>query len=114
MLHGAGVAMAFKIRGEALKLTPASGFGSFRPVAAALVPTDPTLDKPETAKDQESIRQIRELLASDGRLAAISSQITIVARGGRVWLRGQVNTAEKQARRAGGVLDVKNELVVME
>jgi len=46
--------------------------------------------------------------------------VTIVARNGRVWLRGQVNTAaqraaiEKAARRAVGVIGVNNELVAME
>jgi osmotically-inducible protein OsmY len=85
-----------------------------------MVQTDPARDKPETAEDEQSIREIRALLASDRALAPISAQVTIAVRGGRVWLRGQVNTAgeraaiEKAARRAGGVLVVKNDLVVME
>ena len=103
-----------------LGLTPASGAGSPRTVAGALVPTDPARDKAESAADQESIREIRALLASDHALASIAPQVTIFARNGRVSLRGQVNTAEqraaieKAARRAGGVINVKNELVVME
>lgn len=103
-----------------LTLTPASGSASPRAVSAPLVPTDPSRDKPKNASDQESIREIRALLASDAALASIAPQITIVAREGRVWLRGQVNTAgqraaiEKAARQAGGVLNVTNELVVME
>lgn len=101
-------------------LTPASSVGSTRPVSAQLVSTDPVGDKAETAQDQESLREIRALLASDKALTTTSSQVIIIARDGRVWLRGQVNTAgqragvEKAARRAVGVLDVKNELVVLE
>lgn len=101
-------------------LTPASAAGAPRPVSAALVQTDPARDKADTTTDQDSIREIRALIAQDKALGVASSQVTIVARNGRVWLRGQVNTAEqraaieKAARRAGGVLDVKNELVVME
>ena len=105
---------------SSLALTPASGNGAPRAVSPQMVQTDPARDKPETAQDEQSIREIRALLASDRALAPISPQVTIAVRGGRVWLRGQVNTAgeraaiEKAARRAGGVLDVKNELVVME
>ena len=103
-----------------LTLTPASGIGAPRTASAQLVPSDPTRDKPESVQDQESIREIRELLASDKKLAPIAHQVTIVARHGRVWLRGQVNTAdqraaiEKVARQAAGVINVKNELAVME
>ena len=103
-----------------LTLTPAAGTGAPRTSSAALVPSDPTRDKPESAQDKESIREIRELLAADKSVAAISNQVTIVAKQGRVSLRGQVNTAaqraaiEKAARQAVGVTNVKNELVVME
>jgi len=103
-----------------LTLTPASGTGSPRTTSAQLVPTDSTRDKPETARDEESIREIRAALASDGKLSSVASRVTIVARNGRVWLRGQVNTAaqraaiEKAARRAVGVIGVNNELVAME
>jgi hypothetical protein len=101
-------------------LTPASALGEPRPVSAGLVQTDTSRDKAGSAADQESIKEIRALLASDPTLGVTASQVTIDARNGRVWLRGQVNTAqqragiERVARRAGGVLDVKNELVVME
>jgi osmotically-inducible protein OsmY len=66
------------------------------------------------------VREIRELIAADKALSVTSRQITIVVKDGRVWLRGQVTTAqdraalEKLARQAGGVIDVRNELVVME
>ena len=106
-------------------LTPASGAGSPRAVSASLVsaspaPTERPRDTAESAQDQESIREIRALLASDKALSTTTSQVTIAARDGRVWLRGQVNTAEQRAgveriaRGAGGVLDVKNEIVVLE
>jgi hypothetical protein len=103
-------------------LTPASAVGEPRPVpaAASLVQSGPARDKADSAADQESIQEIRALLAADTTLSVPSSQVTILVRNGRVWLRGQVNTAqqrtgiERAARRAGGVLDVKNELVVME
>jgi BON domain len=106
-------------------LTPASGVGSPRTASASLVsalaaPTEPARDTAESEQDQESIREIRALLASDKALSTTTSQVTIAARDGRVWLRGQVNTAEQRAaieriaRGAGGVLDVKNELVVLE
>ncbi|HXK17497.1 MAG TPA: BON domain-containing protein [Polyangiaceae bacterium] len=100
-------------------LTPANGVGSARPVSA-LVSMDPMRDKAESPQDQESVRDIRALLAADRALAATSPQVTIVVRDGRVWLRGQVNTAtqraaiEKTARKGVWVRDVKNELVVME
>jgi osmotically-inducible protein OsmY len=77
-------------------------------------------DKSDSAQDQDSIREIRALLGADKMLAAIAPRVTIVARNGRVWLRGQVNTAEQRAgieraaRQAAGVIDVNNELVVME
>ena len=104
-----------------LTMTPASGAGSPRSSSASLV-SAPTVasDKAETARDRESIREIRQLLASDETAAAVAPQLTIVARNGRVWLRGQVSTneqrtaIEKAARRAGNVLNVNNELVVLE
>ena len=108
-----------------LTLTPASGFGAPRRGSAALVAApaaaaDVAADKAESAQDRESIREIRELMAADATVAAIAPQVTIVARNGRVWLHGQVSTGaqraaiEKAARRAGGVLNVNNELAVME
>jgi osmotically-inducible protein OsmY len=83
------------------------------------VPSAPQGDKPHTISDQESIREIRARLAEDRALAPMAERVKIVARSGRVWLRGQVNTAEqraaieKAARRAAGVIDVNNELVVL-
>jgi hypothetical protein len=103
-----------------ITLTPASGFGAPRTGSAKLVASDPARDKPDSAQDQESIREIRELLAADKALAPVASRVTIVARNGRVWLRGQVNTAEQRAGiersalRAAGVIGVNNELIVME
>jgi hypothetical protein len=110
----------------AAPLSPASGNGSPRSVSAQLVP-DPardqapnSRDQAATARDRESLREMRALFASDPALAPIANQITIVARDGRVWLRGQVNTTEqrtaleKAARQAAWVLNVNNELVVME
>jgi len=86
-----------------------------------LVSATPAPDDQATSpQDQQSVREIRELLAADPGLASIAPRLVIVARRGRVWLRGQVNTAtqraaiEKAARQAGGVIDVKNELVVLE
>lgn len=102
-----------------LTLTPASGVGAPRTASAQLVPSDPQRDKPDTASDQESIREIRALLAADRALAPIAARVSIVARSGRVWLRGQVNTPEQRAaietaaRRAAFVIDVNNELLVM-
>lgn len=102
-----------------LTLTPASGVGEPRAASAQLVPSAPQSDKPQTTSDQESIREIRALLAQDRALAPMAARVNIVARSGRVWLRGQVNTSEqraaieKAARRAAGVIDVNNELVVM-
>lgn len=101
-------------------LTPASTLGAARPSSAQLVPSNPVLDKADSPSDQESVREIRGLLAADKSLSATARQVTIVARDGRVWLRGQVNTAEERAaveraaRQAGGVVDVRNELLVME
>ncbi len=103
-----------------LTLTPASGTGAPRQTSAALVGNDGSRDKAETDADRESLREIRELIAEDASLRSAASQVVIVARDGRVWLRGQVNTAaqraaiERAARRAGNVLSVNNELVVME
>jgi hypothetical protein len=102
------------------RLTPASALGQPRPTSAPLAPSDPALDKADSASEQQSLREIRELLAADKSLSATARQVTIVVRDGRVWLRGQVNTAEERAaveraaRQAGGVVDVRNELVVME
>jgi hypothetical protein len=103
-----------------LSLTPASGTGQARNSPAGLVATDSASDKPKSSADRESIREIRGLLAADSNLAPMAQRVTIVARDGRVWLRGQVNTAEqraaieKAARQAAGVLNVHNELVVSE
>jgi hypothetical protein len=105
-------------------LTPASGVATPRTGSAQLVPNAAPQDKADTAEDQASVREIRELLAADKTISP-SAKLTIVARNGRVWLRGQVTTAEvttaeeraaieRSARRAGGVVDVRNELVVME
>jgi osmotically-inducible protein OsmY len=104
-------------------MTPASGVGAPRTSSAQLVPGTPAssaLDRGDTSQDHESIRDIRSLLASDPTLASIAPQVTIVARNGRVWLRGQVTTKEqrsaieKAARRAVWVVDVNNELATME
>ncbi|MES1182799.1 MAG: BON domain-containing protein [Myxococcales bacterium] len=104
---------------DQVSMTPASGTGSAR--MAALVPAAAARDdKADGAQDQESIREIRALVAADPTVASTASQLVIVARSGRVWLRGQVNTAaqraaiEKAARQAAGVVNVKNELVVLE
>lgn len=103
-----------------LTLTPASSAEPPRTSSAALVASDAARDKPESAQDQESIREIRALLAADRSLAPLSKQVTLVVKHGRVSLRGQVNTAEqraaieKAARQAVGVTNVKNELAVME
>jgi hypothetical protein len=100
-------------------LTPASGVATPRTGSLELVPNAAPQDKADTAEDQASVREIRELLAADKSISP-SARLTIVARNGRVWLRGQVTTAEERAaiersaRRAGGVVDVRNELVVME
>jgi hypothetical protein len=104
-----------------MSMTPASGTGPARTASAQLVPSRPAPgDKAESAQDQESVREIRALLASDQALAPVAAQVVIVARNGRVWLRGQVNTAaqraaaEKAARQAAGVINVKNELIALE
>lgn len=104
-----------------LSLAPASGVGPTRNATAQLVPSAPAPgDKAENAQDQESIREIRALLAQDPALAPLATKVVIVARNGRVWLRGQVNTVaqratiEKAARQAAGVINVKNELIALE
>ncbi len=105
---------------EEVPLTPSAGLGEPRPVAAGLVASNPELDKAESADDRESIGEIRAQLASDPSVAASARQVMIVARKGRVWLRGQVNTAEERAaieraaRKAANVRDVRNELVVLQ
>lgn len=105
---------------EQTPLVPSSGVGSARPVSAALVPSDPALDRAESTDDHESVREIRALLASDASLSPTARQITVVARNGRVWLRGQVNTPaerasiERAARKAANVIDVRNELTVLQ
>lgn len=101
-------------------LTPASAPGQPRATSAQLVPSNSQLDKANSPSEQASVREIRELLSADKSLSATARQVTIVVRDGRVWLRGQVNTAqeraavERAARQAGGVVDVRNELIVME
>jgi osmotically-inducible protein OsmY len=111
-------------------LTPANGVGSARPTTgASLVSTQATAPAPNStathdqaggAQDWQSIQEIRQALAADPRLAAAASQISINVQDGRVLLRGQVTTAdqraliEKAARQAGGVIDVRNMLQVME
>ena len=96
------------------------GFASPRPDALPPVAMDPVRDQPETGDDQESVREIRALLAADKSLSETARQITIVARKGRIRLSGQVNTAEERAaveraaRKAANVIDVKNQLVVLE
>lgn len=104
-----------------LSMTPASGQGSTRNASAQLVPSAPGPDdKAQSPQDQESIREIRTLLASDPALAPVAARVVLVARNGQVWLRGQVNTAaqraavEKAARQAVGVINVKNELIALE
>lgn len=80
---------------------------------------DRELDKADSEPDRESVREIRALLASDKALSATSRRVTIFAKGGKVRLTGQVNTAEQRAaieraaRQAVNVRDVKNELVVL-
>jgi hypothetical protein len=99
-------------------LTPASGLGAPRQTSTQA--SSAALDQAETPSEQASVREIRELLAADQALSATARQVRIVVRDGRVWLRGQVNTAqeraavERAARQAGGIVDVRNELVVME
>jgi hypothetical protein len=105
---------------EDVPLTPANGVAAPRSSGAAFVQSAPGIDKAQSPADQDSVREIRDLIAADKSLSATSRQITVVAKQGRVWLRGQVTTAEDRAalerlaRQAGGVIDVKNELAVME
>ena len=82
--------------------------------------SDPALDTTESNEDRESVGEIRALLAADSSLSPGARQVRIVARKGRVWLRGQVNTPEERAaieraaRKAANVRDVRNELVVLQ
>jgi hypothetical protein len=100
-------------------LTPASGVATPRTRPAPLVPND-GVNQFSGPADEDSIRQIRELLAADRSLSPSARNVTIVARDGIITLRGQVNTAqeraaiERAARRGGGVIEVRNELAVME
>jgi hyperosmotically inducible protein len=102
------------------QLTPASGVAAPRTGSASLAGSSSAQDKADSREDQESLREIRELLAATPALSSTARQVTIVVRNGRVWLRGQVSTSEERAaiersaRQAGGVIDVRNELVVME
>lgn len=113
--------------GDDEPMTPASGFATPRTNSASSAPTTDSAPKTETSfdqgssiEDQRSIQEIREALAADRSIAAPARQVTITARDGRVTLRGQVNTAEqrasieKAARRAGGVIEVRNNIVVLE
>lgn len=105
---------------EDVPLTPSAGNGEPRPVSAGPVTHDASLDKAESAEDRESVSEIRALLAADASLSSTARQVTVVARHGRVWLRGQVNTAEERAaiersaRKAANVRDVRNELLVLQ
>lgn len=80
---------------------------------------DRNLDKADTEPDRESVREIRALLAADKTLSTTARRVTILAKEGKVRLRGQVNTAEERAaiersaRQAANVRDVRNELVVL-
>jgi hypothetical protein len=100
-------------------LTPASGVATPRTRSAPLVPND-GVNQFSGPADEDSIRQIRELLAADRSLSPSARSVTIVARDGIIMLRGQVNTAqeraaiERAARRGGGVIEVRNELAVLE
>lgn len=105
---------------EDTPLVPPSAIASLRPDSTQQVQTDPARDKAAGPADQESIREIRALLAADRSLSATARQVTIVASNGRVRLTGQVNTAaersaiERSARQAANVVDVRNELIVMQ
>lgn len=105
---------------EEKPLVPASGVAALHPDAVQQVQSDPARDKADSSNDQESIREIRALLAADKSLSPTARQVTITARQGRVRLSGQVNTAaeraavERAARQAAHVIDVRNELVVLQ
>lgn len=113
------VAPAAKPADEA-PIASSSSLASPRPDSVPVVPTDPVLDKSHSGRDEESVREIRALLAADKSLSATSRKISVEVRDGRVRLSGQVNTAaeraaiERAARRAANVIDVKNQLVVLE
>jgi hypothetical protein len=97
-----------------------ASFASPRAGSVPAVAPDPARDQPETSDDVESVRELRALLAADKSLSPTARQITIIARRGRVYLIGQVNTAderaavERAARKAANVIDVTNRLVVLE
>ena len=101
-------------------VTTTSNLASPRPSSLPAVASDPALDKSQTTADEESVREIRAILAADKSLSATARKITVIARNGRVRLTGQVNTAEERAaieraaRKAANVIDVKNQLVVLE
>lgn len=102
------------------RLSPASGIGEPRAVSPRPVPGDAAMNLADTAEDHESIQDIRAAIAADKSLSAAAKEVTLVARNGRVWLRGHVSTAderaaiERAARQAAGVMEVHNELVVAE
>jgi hypothetical protein len=101
-------------------LTPASGVGGPRTSSAQFVPGDAAMNQADTPEDRESIREIRAALAADKSLSEAAKGVSVIVRRGRVWLRGQVTTAEERAaveraaRQAVGVLDVRNDVAVME
>jgi len=105
---------------EERPITTSSHLASPRPDSLPPVAVDPVRDQSQTGADEESIREIRALLAADKSLSATARQITIIARNGRVRLTGQVNTPEERAaveraaRKAANVTEVKNQLVVLE
>jgi BON domain len=105
---------------EEVPLTASSGIAAPQALAANPPPADPALERTESPEDQESVAEIRALLASDSSLSPSARRVMIVARKGRIWLRGQVNTAaeraaiERAARKAANVRDVRNELSVLE
>jgi hyperosmotically inducible periplasmic protein len=109
-------------------LTPASGVGEARPTTEEAQPSSESssdaatnnagINQGDTEADMALTLRVRESLLADPNLSFIAKSITIVARDGRVTLRGLVNTqqeramVERIARQVGPVRQVENQLGV--
>lgn len=104
-----------RMEGEAARQTPVD-----QPSVAAEpqngLPT--ASDQPENPADRELVATIRQNLMGDDALSTAAQNVTIVAEGGNVTLRGRVETMDEKnrieaaARQAPGVHDVNNQIEV--
>jgi hypothetical protein len=75
-------------------------------------------DQPENPADRELVAAIRQQLMADDSLSTAAQNVTIVADGGNVTLRGQVSTVDEKnrvetaARQAPGAAQIDNQIEV--